>query len=312
MASLPEDRVNPSEPPFSRVGVDCFGPLNVRRGRSVVKRYGVLFTCLSIRAIHIEVAHTLDSNSFINALRRFIARRGQPIQMRSDNGGNFVRGEKELREAVRDWSQDKSTTFCWRRTSNGPSIPLQDPIMEASGNVVSRTVRKVMGALAKEQPLDDEGLLTLVCEVEAIVNGRPITKVSDDARDPEALTPNHLLLLRAGPSLPPGYFEKSDNYSRRRWRQVQYLADVFWKRWTREYLPSLQERQKWEKASRNFAVGDVVLVLDESLPRCSWPLGRVIEVFPNRSDGLVRSVRLKTTSSVLVRPVNKLVLLEAA
>ncbi|XP_015775684.1 PREDICTED: uncharacterized protein LOC107353815 [Acropora digitifera] len=312
MASLPEDRVNSSEPPFSRVGVDCFGPLNVRRGRSVVKRYGVLFTCLSIRAIHIEVAHTLDANSFINALRRFIARRGQPIQMRSDNGGNFVRGEKELREAVRNWNQDKIHNFLLAKNVKWSFNP---PTGSHHGGVWERcirTVRKVMGALVKEQPLDDEGLLTLVCEVEAIVNGRPITKVSDDPRDPEALTPNHLLLLRAGPSLPPGYFEKSDNYSRRRWRQVQYLADLFWKRWTREYLPSLQERQKWEKASRNFAVGDVVLVLDESLPRCSWPLGRVIEVFPNRSDGLVRSVRLKTTSSVLVRPVNKLVLLEAS
>ena len=84
-----------------------------------------------------------------------------------------------------------------------------------------------MAALVKEQTLDDEGLLTLTCEVEAIVNGRPITKVSDDPRDPEALTPNHLLLLRSGPALPPGLFTKIDSFSRRRWRQVQYLADVF-------------------------------------------------------------------------------------
>ena len=123
----------------------------------------------------------------------------------------------------------KSTTFCWRGTSNGASTHLRDPIMEASG--------KVMGALAKEQLLDDQGLLTLLCEVEAIVNGRPITKVSDDPRDSEAPTPNHLLLLRAGPSHPPGHFQKTDNYSRRIRRQVQYLADVFWKRWMREYLP---------------------------------------------------------------------------
>ena len=102
-----------------------------------------------------------------------------------------------------------------------------------------RTVRKVAGALLKEQPLDDEGLLTLMCEVESIINGRPITKVSDDPKDLEALTRHHLLLLRAGPTLPPGAFTKEDNYSRRRWRQVQYLADVFWRRWIREYLPTL-------------------------------------------------------------------------
>ena len=97
MADLPTDRVTLEKPPFTFVGVDCFGPFVVRRGRGLVKRYGVLFTCLSVRAIHLEVAHSLDTDSFINAMRRFIARRGQPEEVRSDNGGNFVRGERELR-----------------------------------------------------------------------------------------------------------------------------------------------------------------------------------------------------------------------
>ena len=169
-----------------------------------------------------------------------------------------------------------------------------------------------MTALLKEQPLDDEGLLTLMCEVESVVNGRPITKVSDDPRDPEALTPNHLLLLRSGPTLPPGLFVREDEYSLRRWRQVQYLADVFWCRWIREYLPALHERQKWKFPSRNFAVDDIYLVLDENLPRCSWPLGRVLEVYKNQDDGLVRSVKVKTKCCVLERPVHKIVLLEGA
>ena len=99
MADLPEDRVTPGKPPFSYVGVDCFGPFMVKRSRSIVKRCGVLFTCLLIRAVHIKV-DTLNTDAFINALRRFIARRGKPVQMRSDNGGNFVKGDKELREAI--------------------------------------------------------------------------------------------------------------------------------------------------------------------------------------------------------------------
>ena len=89
IADLPEDRVTPSKPPFTYTGVDCFGPFEVRRGRTKVKRYGVIFTCLALRAVHIELASSLDTESFINALRRFIARRGQPEEMRSDNGGNF-------------------------------------------------------------------------------------------------------------------------------------------------------------------------------------------------------------------------------
>ena len=164
-----------------------------------------------------------------------------------------------------------------------------------------------MKALLKQQILDDEGLSTLMCEVESLVNGRPITKVSDDPKDLHALTPNHLLLLRAGNAIPPGIFSKSDNYSCRRWRQVQYLSDIFWRRWIREYLPSLQQRQKWIKQRRNLAVHDIVLLLDENTPRSVWPLGRVLEVYRNKGDGLVRSAKVKTRTTELVRPIDKIV-----
>ncbi|XP_068757491.1 uncharacterized protein [Montipora capricornis] len=232
--------------------------------------------------------------------------------MRSDNGGNFVRGERELREAVDEWNQTKIHSFL---LSNNIKWIFNPPAASHHGGVWERcirTTRKVMKALLKEQPLNDEGLLTLFAEVESIINGRPITKVSDDPKDSDALTPNHLLLLRSGTSLPPGLFVKGDNYSRRRWRQVQYLADVFWRRWLREYLPALQERQKWGAAKRNFAVNDIVLVFDDTVPHSSWPLGRVLEVHSNKKDGLVRSVNVKTKTSTLVRPIDKLVLLESA
>ena len=140
------------------------------------------------------------------------------------------------------------------------------------------------------------------------MEGRPLTKVSDDPNDLEPLTPNHLLLVRRNESLPPGLFEKNDTYSRRRWRQVQFLANVFWGRWKREYLPLLQERQKWFRPRRNFTVGDTVIV-DESTPRNVWPIGRITEVFPDR-DGFVRRVRVKTKTSTLERPITKLCLLE--
>ena len=183
---------------------------------------------MTVRAIHVEVIHSLDTDSFLNALRRFIARRGQPKQIRSDNGSNFVRGEKDLREAVREWNQQKIHAFLLAKNIKWIFNP---PAGSHHGGVWERcirTVRKVMKALLKEQPLDDEGLTTLMCEAEAIINGRPLTKVSDDPRDPEALTPNHLLLLRSGPTLAPGVFSKEDCYSRRRWRHTQYMADVFW------------------------------------------------------------------------------------
>ena len=163
----------------------------------------------------------------------------------------------------------------------------------------------------KEQPLDDEGLTTLMCEIESIVNGRPITKSSDNPSDSEALTPNHLLLLRSGQKLPPGVFRKEDGYSRRRWRQVQYLADVFWRRWIGEYLPQLQERQKWAYPTKNFAVDDIVLVVDDRVLRSSWSLGRITSVRKNNTDEHVRSVTVKTRTSLYDRPVDKIVLLES-
>ena len=107
MADLPQDRITPDKPRFTYVGVDCFGPFLIRRGRSEVKRYGVLYTCLVVRAVHIEVSQSLDTDSFLNSFRRFVARRGTPEQMRSDNGGNFVSGESELRRAINNWNQEK-------------------------------------------------------------------------------------------------------------------------------------------------------------------------------------------------------------
>ena len=107
MASLPNSRVTPNEPPFSRVGVDYFGPFTLKRTRSELKRYGSLFTCLTTRAVHLEVSCTLDTDSFINALQRLTARRSKPSEIRSDNGSNFVGGLRELRQAVGEWNQQR-------------------------------------------------------------------------------------------------------------------------------------------------------------------------------------------------------------
>lgn len=311
MADLPSDRVTPDKPPFSFVGIDCFGPFMVKRGRSLVKRYGVIFTCLTIRAIHIEVIHSMDTDSFVNALRRFMARRGKPEIIRSDNGTNFTSGEREIREAIFRWNQKNIHEFLIQRDVQWIFNPPTASHMGGVWERVIRSVRKVINALLKKQTMDDEGIMTLMCEVEAIINARPLTKVSDDPRDVNALTPNHLLLIKSNESFPPGVFKRNDQYSERRWRQVQYMAEVFWRRWIKEYLPILQLRQKWHEVKRNIEEGDIVLVVEQNIPRGDWPLGRVIEVNRGR-DGLVRSVRVKTVKNILARPINKLCLLEAA
>ena len=170
-------------------------------------------------------------------------------------------------------------------------------------------MRKVLRVLLREQLVSGEALRTLMAEVESILNGPPLTRNSDDPADMEPLTPNHLLLMQSNLNVPPGVFMKGDLYCRNRWKQVQYLADVFWKRWLSEYFPSLQERQKWLRPRRNFVVGDLVLIADERVHRGQWPLGRVVEVHPG-SDGLTRSVKVATRTTVLSRPVTKLCFLK--
>ena len=135
------------------------------------------------------------------------------------------------------------------------------------------------------------------------MNDRPITTVTNDPNDLEPLAPNHLLHLKAKPVLPPGLFQRRELYSRRRWKQVQYITDFFWKRWIREYLPLMQERNKWNKTKRNFSPGDLVVIVDDTAPKNSWLMGRVVEL-PG-AKGLVRSVMVKTKTNILQRPINK-------
>ncbi|XP_072041348.1 uncharacterized protein [Amphiura filiformis] len=308
MADLPEDRLQPEEPPFTRVGMDFFGPVEVKHGRSILKRYGVVFTCLAIRAVHIEKADSLDTDSCIAAIRRFVARRGQVKIIRSDNGTNIVGAQRELSKEISQWNQKKISDDLLQ---NNIEWKFNPPGASHFGGIWERqirTIRKLMVMLSKEQTLSDESLQTLFCEVESIINSRPLTLVSGDAQDLEPLTPNHLLLLKTHQNLSPVLPENTGMCVRKRWKQVQYLADVFWRRWLKEYLPQLHSRQKWILPQRNLKTGDIVLIVNETAPRNTWLTGRVVETLPD-NQGYVRQVKLKTKTSVLTRPVHKLCLL---
>ena len=174
-----------------------------------------------------------------------------------------------------------------------------------------RTVKSILTSLIKSSPrtLDDEMLRTLLTEAEAIVNSRPLTL--ENLHDPEIspLSPNQLLTMKSKlVSPPPGVFQKDDVYCRKRWRVTQQLANVFWSRWRKEYLQTLQSRPKWTEEKRSLQVGDVVLLKEEGICRGHWPMGRVVESHKS-NDGRVRSVSLKVRGSILKRPVNKTVLL---
>lgn len=327
MADLPEDRVLPA-PPFTYCAVDYFGPWYVKERRCQLKRYGVLFTCMSSRAVHLEVANSMTADSFISAYRRFVGRRGPIHQIRSDQGTNFVGARNELQQALSELDHDRIRQELLKRNCDWVDCKMNVPHASHMGGSWERqikTVRNVLSALLMHHgsQLDDEALRTFMIEAESIVNCRPLAVndlTSPDCLEP--LSPNQLLTLKSHVVLPPpGTFQREDLYSKKRWRRVQYLANEFWQKWKAEFLQSLQARQKWVKPTRNLKVDDVVILKDESLPRNNWQLARVVQVYPSE-DGLVRKVKVavgnssldetgkaKKPTTYLDRPVQKLILL---
>ena len=146
--------------------------------------------------------------------------------------------------------------------------------------------------LLKERTPKEEVLHTLLLEAEAIVNSRPLTYVSSDVDDLPSLTPFSLLIGTTSAAHSPGAFPDDDLRLRKQWRAAQRLADLFWKRWIREYLPTLTRRTKWNEHTQPLKIDDSVIVVDDSWPRGCWPRGRVSAVHPGR-DGVVRVVDVK-------------------
>ena len=264
---------------------------------------------MTIRAINLEILPNLSPDAFIDALRRFICRRGQPTRLVSDNGTNFVGAYRQLGDALKEHSGNSKLRAYLQQASiqwsfNPPAASHMGGVWER----LIRSVRRAFNATTRNVTLDDYELQTVMCEIEAVVNSRPITHVSDDKNDDEPLTPSHLLSLGRTASPPPAVGSAGDQY-RRRWRFIQHLIDRFWKRWTREYLPTIQHRQKWLRDSPNTHVGDIVLVMDELTHRNHWPMGRIVKVNVGR-DGVIRSCDIKTEKGCCTRPVTKLCLLE--
>ena len=283
MADLPPDRLTHA-PPFTYVRVDFFGPYVRKEGHKECKRYGALFTCLVSRAVHIEVANSLETDSFLNTLRRFIARRGSVREIRSDNGTNFVGTTRELREAMEEMDHNEITEKLRQEQIDWKFNPPAASHMGGVWEQLKRTTRKILNTLLREHGscLDDESIQTLMCEVESIINLRPISATSSDSRDPFPLSLSQILTMKTSIVLPPpGKFQRNDIYMRRRWRRVQYLCNLFWLQWKKEYLPTLQQRPKWNQEKRNMKVNDVVLIKDENEPRNDWSMGIVVKVEPD-------------------------------
>ncbi|XP_033745498.1 uncharacterized protein LOC117331014 [Pecten maximus] len=317
MADLPVARITASAP-FTHVGVDVFGPWQVvarktRGGVANSKRWCVLFTCLAIRAVHIEVLEDMSSSSFINALRRFTAIRGEVKEFFSDRGTNFVGATDPLGINAINVEDGPVKAYFFR---TGPVWRFNSPHSSHMGGIWERMIgiaRRILDAMLLDnthRALTHDVLVTLMHEISAIINSRPITQVSSDPDSPTILSPSMLLTLKNDiPHEPFADLSIKDMY-RSQWAQVQVLANRFWSRWSNEYLHTLQKRPKWRHECENLEVGDIVILKDSCKSRRQWPTGRVTNVFPSE-DNLVRKVELRVVGrdglTTLIRPVSELV-----
>lgn len=298
------ERIMETPRPFTHCGTDYFGPITVVIGRRHEKRWGALFTCLTTRAVHLELVSSLSTDSALMAIRRMAARRGWPRVMYSDNGTNFRGADAELRAAYKEWTKD-FIPFGLEQRMKWKFIPPGAPHMGGAWERLVRSVKAALGATLHQKALKEETLLTLLTEAEHSINSRPLTHVSVDPKDPEALTPNHFLIGTSSGLPRTGPCEEA---SRKQWRAAQALADHFWRRWVDEYLPTLVPRGASDDQRRPLQVGSLVVIVDSSLPRGTWPRG-VVEAVYNGPDGKVRSADVRTTAGVLRRPVTKLAVL---
>ncbi|XP_065192575.1 uncharacterized protein LOC135823654 [Sycon ciliatum] len=313
MGPLPNFRTEGQLLAFSRTAVDFAGPFYVKRGRGRVqeKRYAAIFTCLQTRACHFEVVYSLDTDGFKMALVRFTKRRGTPTMILSDNGTNFVGTERELREAVQSLGTgDVSAALAAQGTQwvfNPPRAPHTGGVFER----VVRSLKQVLQTVLYKADLTDEELHTALVQAEGLLNSRPLTAVSTDAADPQPLTPHHFLVGHARVTSP--LEEQAELAERahphRRFDIIQHLLKVVWRRWKREVVSRLNLTTKWQRAQRSAQVGDVLLCLDDHLPRAKWPLGRVEAVYPGK-DGATRVVDVNIRGKVYRRHVRYLVPLE--
>ncbi|XP_029681904.1 LOW QUALITY PROTEIN: uncharacterized protein [Takifugu rubripes] len=319
MSDLPKDRMC-MDPPFTCVGLDVFGPWPVsvrktRAGQAEAKRWAVIFTCMSTRAIHIEVIESMDTSSFINALRRFFAIRGPAKLLRSDCGTNFVSACRELHIDKKGCHNDKINTYLGNSGCEWHFNPPHASHMAGSWERMIGVSRRILDAMLLghgKATLTHEVLVTFMSEVTAIVNARPLTTVSTDPEHPEILTPAMLLTQKAAtPPVIPGHFDDRDLF-RAQWRRVQHLANVFWARWKKEFLSGLQPRCKWRTPKPNLQVGDVVLLKDGQEHRNDWPLAIVMKTFPSQ-DERVRKIQVQITRNgkrrLYLRPISEVILL---
>jgi hypothetical protein len=315
MGNLPACRLQPCRP-FIKSGVDYAGPFIIKEGvykrKRLLKAYIALFVCMTTKAVHIELVSDLTTDAFLATLKRFIARRGIVTDLFSDNGTNFVGANNELHnleqlfkiqingeKIVNTLANDQIT---WHFIP--PRAPHFGGLWEASVKSLKNHLKRVIG----DAHLTFEAFSTVLTQIEAILNSRPLTPMSNDPNDLSCLTAGHFLIGDSMTSFPHPDLQEVPSNRLTQWQRIEQLRQHFWTRWSKEYISLLQQRSKWKSPQANVELGQLVLIKEDNLPPLRWVTGRIVQLFPGQ-DKITRVVLIKTSSGLIKRSVSRVCVL---
>ena len=311
MIELPSLRVRPARP-FMTIGVDYAGPISIQlgppRSKQVSKGYIAIFICFVVKAVNIELVTILTTDAFLAALRQFIARRGKPWTIYPDNGTSFQGAAHQLHEVYAMFhSSTQMATVQVYLTSEGCNwlfIPPHGPHHGGLWEAAVKSMKHHLRSTLRSQIANYEELCTLLTEIEACLNSRPICALSSDPHFSTYLSPGHFPIGDPLVQFPAVDLTKVKSNRLSRWQSYQQQLQLFWKRWSADYLNDLHQRQRWQKAEPNLQTGEVVLLKKDNATPLQWPTAVIVDVNPG-SDGKVRVVTVKASRGTFKRPITK-------
>ena len=272
-----------------------------------------MFTCATSRMVHFKLVNDMTTEEFLLAFRRMLNRRGMCETIISDNARYFIKADKILQlsfedRRLRDLNVEKLQDFLTSRKIDWKFICPRAPERGAFWERLNRSMKEPLRKILGKSLLTYTEMNTLLTDVECTLNQRPLTYLGSDPMNPTPITPAHLALGRSLEAL-PSHRDDPTISTTRRYRHLQSILNHFWKRWSKEYVPNLIARKKWQQEKKVPSAGDVVLITEENTSRPKWQIARVLEGIRGK-DGLVRTFRLKTAKGIVLRPIQRLHLLE--
>ncbi|GBL91567.1 hypothetical protein AVEN_23629-1 [Araneus ventricosus] len=309
MGALPKERVTANFP-FNCTGVDFTGPFSIKyknQGKGVCQKiYVSLFICFETKCVHLELVTELTSEAFVATLKRFFSRRGKCSKLFSDNATNFIGSNRELRK-LHGMVKNPDGVLSGYFSSEGidwkflpPRAPNFDGLWEAGVKLLKHHLKRVVG----NSKLPFEEFLSVTTQIEGILNSRPRVPLTTDIEDLNALTPAHFLIGRPINSIvEPNLFEIPE-CRLKIWQKLTKMIQIIWKRWSNDYLCNLQQRGKCFFDKNNVRIGNLVIIKEDNMAICNWPLGRIVQLFKG-NDNKIRVVGVKTQKGFFKRPISK-------